>query len=100
MDLNTIVVIGAVLLIVIIYFTIRNRKDASKMMENNTNVAPLMLVRSTQIKVNRLQQATQDNTQANAQLVKLAAAYKNNQLSIQDYNQKLDKMIFSLNIDL
>ena len=100
MELNTILAIAVVLIGVTVFFAFRNRKDASKMMENNKDVVPLLLQKSTQIKVNRLQQATHGNTQANAQLVKLVAAYKNNQISIQDYNQKLDKMIFSLDIDL
>jgi len=100
MDLNVVLAIAVVLLGIVVYFALKNRKDATKMMESNTGVVPLMLQKSTQIKVNRLQEATQNNTQANTQLVKLVAAYKNNLISIQDYNQKLDKMIFELDIDL
>jgi hypothetical protein len=78
MELNTVLAVIAVVLIIVVFFAIRNRKDAHKMMENNKGVVPLMLQKSTQIKVARLQEATQGNTPANTQLVKLVSAYKNN----------------------
>lgn len=93
-------VIGAVIIIVVVYFAIRNKSDAQKMLEQNVDVVPLMLQKATQIKVARLQQATQNDTIANEKLVKMVAAYKNKQLTIDEYNHKLDAMVSQLEIDL
>jgi len=93
-------VIGAVIIIVVVYFAIRNKSDAQKMLEQNVDVVPLMMQKATQLKVARLQQATQHDTAANQKLAKMVDAYKNKQLTIDEYNHKLDAMINQLEIDL
>lgn len=100
MDISTIGIIGGIIVIVVVFFAFKNKRDATQIMQGNENVVPLMLQKSTQIKVNRLLQATQDIPKANEQLQKLIASYKNNQISIQDYNLKLDNIISHLEIDL
>ena len=93
-------VIGAIVIIVVVYFAIRNKSDAQKMLEQNVDVVPLMLQKATQLKVARLQQATQHDTRANENLAKMVAAYKNKQLTIDEYNHKLDALVNQLEIDL
>lgn len=100
MDLNTIIIAGVLLVAVVIFFAVRNKRDARKMMAENTNVLPLMQQKAMQIKVSRLQEATQNNIAANEQLVQLAGAYKSNTISMQEYNEKLDAMIYNLDIEL
>jgi hypothetical protein len=100
MDTQTLSVIAAVILVIVLYFTLRNRRDARKMMDGNQNVAPLMMQKATQTKVIRLQEVTKTNARDTEQLTKLIAAYKSNQLNIHDYNIKLDKMIFRLDVEL
>ena len=85
---------------IVVFFAIRNRRDANKMMASNKDVVPLMMQKATQLKVIRLHEATSSSPRDNEQLTKLVAAYKSNRLNIQDYNEKLDKMIFRLDIDL
>jgi glucan phosphoethanolaminetransferase (alkaline phosphatase superfamily) len=100
MDITTIGIIGAIIVAVVLFFTFKNKQTASKMMEGNTDVVPLMMQKATQMKVSRLQQVTADDPKANEQLQRLVAAYKNNQISIQAYNDKLDTLIQRLEIEL
>lgn len=100
MNTNTLTAIAAVILAVVLFFTLRNRRYARKMLDGNQKVAPLMLQKATQTKVSRLQEVTKNNAHDNEQLLKLVAAYRNNQLNIHDYNARLDKMIFRLDVDL
>ncbi|QKJ28490.1 hypothetical protein HQ865_01510 [Mucilaginibacter mali] len=98
--MNTVLAGIGVLLVVVVFFAFRNRKTANQMLENNVGVVPLMQQKSTQMKVTRLQEATKDDTAENEKLQKLVAAYKNNQITIQQYNEKLDAMIYRLDIDI
>jgi glucan phosphoethanolaminetransferase (alkaline phosphatase superfamily) len=101
MDAITLAItIGALIVLVVVFFALRNRQTAGKMLQQNVGVVPLMLQKATQMKVTRLQQATQDDIEANQKLVKIVAAYKNNQLTMDEYSQKLDAMINRLEIDL
>jgi len=100
MDLNTIGIAAAALIIIVVFFGLRHKRNVKHIMADNTNVIPLMMQKSTQAKVICINQATTDNQQANEQLQKLIAAYKNDQLSIQDYNEQLDKMLVKLDIEL
>lgn len=100
MDLTTIGICGGILIVVVAFFSFKNRSQATKMLHDNQNVAPLMQQKATQIKVNRLLQATQQIPAANKQLHGLIASYKNDQISILEYNQELDNMISNLEIDL
>ncbi|MES2275490.1 MAG: hypothetical protein V4592_05680 [Bacteroidota bacterium] len=100
MDINTICIACGLLLVLVLFFTLRNKRSVNKMLEDNTNVVPLMMQKATQIKVSRLQQETKNDTKANEQLQKLVAAYKSNQINITEYNEKLDTMIQWLEIDL
>lgn len=100
MDFNTVLLVIGVALAVVVFFAVKNKRHANKMIAGSKGVVPLMLQKSTQLKVNRLQQVTQNNTRDNEQLLKLVAAYKNNLININDYNDKLDKMIIRLDIDL
>lgn len=100
MDTNTLCVIAAAALAFVLFFTLKNRRHAAQMLDGNESVAPLMLQKATQIKVNRLQQATAGSIQDKEQLTRIVAAYRARQLNIHDYNEKLDKMIFRLNVDL
>ncbi|GAB3936927.1 hypothetical protein [Mucilaginibacter myungsuensis] len=100
MEMSTVAIVGGVIVAGVVFFAFKNRRDAGNMMENNTNVVPLMLQRSTQLKVNRLQQATVTDTQQNDRLEALMAAYKDNRITIQQYNQKLDLMINQLQVEL
>ena len=100
MDINTILIAAIILIIIVVFFGLRHKRNVKNIMADNNNVIPLMMQKSTQAKVTRLNQATTNNQQANEQLQKLVAAYKNHQIDIQDYNEKLDKMIAKLNIDL
>ena len=100
MDMSTVGIIGAIIVAAVLFFTFRNKQAAGKMMEGNTDVVPLMLQKATQIKVTRLQQVTKDDTANNERLQKLVVAYKSNQITIQQYNEKLDAMIQRLEVEL
>lgn len=100
MDVSTILIAAVVILIVVVFFGLRHKKNVNQLMENNNNVVPLMLQKATQAKVVRLNQATANNQQANEQLQRLVSAYKSGQLTIQDYNEKLDKMLIKLDVEL
>lgn len=100
MDMNTVLAGIGVLLVIVVFFAFRNRKTANQMLENNVGVVPLMLQKSTQMKVASLQEATKDDTAENEKLQKLVASYKSNQITIQQYNEKLDAMIYRLDIDI
>jgi hypothetical protein len=100
MSTNNLFLIAVSVLAIVVFFAIRNRRDANKMMASNKDVVPLMLQKATQIKVSRLHEATRTNPRDNEQLTKLMSAYKSNRLNIHDYNEKLDKMIFRLDIEL
>lgn len=99
MDMNTALIGLGVLLVIVAFFAFRNRKTANQMLENNVGVVPLMLQKSTQMKVARLQQATKDDIQANEKLQKLVTAYTNNEIDINQYNEKLNAMMQRLDID-
>lgn len=100
MDINTIFIAAIILIMVVVFFGLRHKRNVKTIMADNNNVIPLMMQKSTQAKVIRLNQATSNNQQANEQLQKLIAAYKDHQLNIQDYNEQLDKMIAKLDIEL
>jgi hypothetical protein len=100
MDVTTVCIIGGVIIVIVVFFAFRNRQTAGKMLEQNVNVMPLMMQKATQIKITSLQQATQDDPAENEKLIKLVAAYKNNQIDMTEYNQKLDAMIYRLEIEL
>lgn len=93
MDITTVCVAGGVVFIAAIFFAIKSARTTNAILKNNTNVVPLLMQKSTQAKVVRLQQATQDDTAANERLHKLTAAYKNSQINVQQYNDKLDAML-------
>lgn len=100
MEVSTVAIVGGVVVAGVVFFAFKNRRDASSLMENNTNVVPLMLQRSTQVKVTKLQQVTLNDTQQHDRLNAIVAAYKDNKISIQQYNQKLDTMLAQLDVDL
>lgn len=100
MDFNTIGIVVVLVFVAVLIYLLRHKRKVSTILENNNNVVPLMMQKATQAKVTRLNEATANNTQANEQLQKLVIAYKNNQLNIQDYNDKLDKMINRLDVEL
>jgi hypothetical protein len=100
MDVSTVVIAGGILIAVVVFFAFKNRKTAGKILQENRGVVPLMLQKSTQIKVTRLQQITKDNTKANDYLKRLVNSYKTNQINIQEYNEKLDRMIAKLEVEL
>lgn len=100
MDMNTVLIGLGILLVIVAFFAFRNRKTANKMLKNNVGVVPLMLQKSTQLKVGRLQEATKDDVTANEKLQKLVAAYKNNEIDINQYNERLNAMIQRLDIDI
>ena len=100
MDFNTIGIVVVLVFVAVLIYLLRHKRKVSTILENNNNVVPLMMQKATQAKVTRLNEATANNAQANEQLQKLVIAYKNNQLNIQDYNDKLDKMINRLDVEL
>lgn len=100
MDLNTVAIAAIVIMIVVFIYLLRHKRKVNTILENNNNVVPLLMQKSTQAKVTRLNQATSNNAQANEQLQKLVVAYKNNQINIQDYNERLDKMLNRLDVEL
>ena len=100
MDFNTIGIVVVLVFVAVLIYLLRHKRKVSTILENNNNVVPLMMQKATQAKVTRLNEDTANNTQANEQLQKLVIAYKNNQLNIQDYNDKLDKMINRLDVEL
>jgi len=100
MDVQTVAIIGGIIVIAVVFFAVRNRQTAGKILQENVGVAPLMLQKSTQMKVVRLQEFTKDNAKTNEQLQKLVAAYKSNQINIRQYNEKLDAMIMRLEVEL
>lgn len=100
MDFHTIGIAAIVIMIVVFIYLLRHKRKVNTILENNNNVVPLMMQKATQAKVSRLNEATANNAQANEQLQKLVVAYKNNQLNIQDYNDRLDKMITRLDVEL
>jgi len=100
MDIQTVAIIGGIILLVVVFFAVRNRQTAGKILQENVGVVPLMLQKSTQMKVVRLQEFTKGNTKTNEQLQKLVAAYKSNQINIRQYNEKLDAMIMRLEVEL
>jgi len=100
MDVQTVSIIGGTIVIIVVFFAFRNRQTASKILQENVGVAPLMLQKSTQMKVVRLQEFTKGNTKRNELLNKLVTDYKSNQITIRQYNEKLDAMIMRWEVEL
>lgn len=96
---NLIMAALIVLVLIAVYIFLQKRK-VKVVMEANTEVVPLMMQKSTQMKVARLQQATLNNTDASNQLQLLVADYQSKQIGIKEYNDRLDRMITTLNVDL
>lgn len=100
MDVNTVYIAAAIALLAVVVYVMRHRRNVGKVLQHNNEVPPLMLQRSTQLKVSRLQEVAQTNTHASKQLQRITDDYKNKKFGIREYNDKLDTMIIRLNIEL
>ena len=100
MNTDNFYIAGVVVLVLIAVYMLRHKRSVNQMLADNNNVVPLMQQRATQLKVTRLQEATKNNAPANQQLLNLVAAYKGNQLGVKEYNDRLDKMINELDVEL
>lgn len=100
MNVDTLFGAGAVVLASAFIYMLLHRKKVNKVLQQNDTTPPLMLQRSTQLKLTRLQEATQYNEAGQKQLQRLVDDYQNKKISIKDYNNKLDALINKLNIEV
>ncbi|PTQ94910.1 hypothetical protein C8P68_106124 [Mucilaginibacter yixingensis] len=100
MNVDTLLGAAAVVLATTLVYTLLRRKKVNKVLQQNNTVPPLMLQRSTQLKLTRLQEATQYNEAGQRQLQRLVNDYQNKKISIKEYNDKLDALINKLNIEV
>ena len=100
MDTNTIGLVGGVVIIVVVFFAFRKKKNTQDILEQNNNIVPLMLQKSTQAKVVRLQHIIYGDAAAEEALQRLTADYKNGQINVHQYNDKLDKMLIRFDTSL
>jgi len=101
MDFNTGCLVGFIIIMGWLYLVSKHRRKMNEeIISNNNNVVPLMMQKATLTKVTRLKQVAEHDDEANEHLEKLINAYKTNQINIQEYNYKLDKMVTRLEIDL
>jgi len=100
MDVDNLLGAGAAVLVVAFIYMLLHRKKVNKVLKQNDNVPPLMLQRSTQLKLSRLQEATLSNEVGQKQLQRLVDDYQNKKITIKEYNNKLDALINKLNIEV
>lgn len=100
MDVDTLLTAGAVVLVTVFIYVLLHRNKVKKVMQHNNAVPPLLLQRSTQLKLSRLQEATANNETGRKQLERLVSEYQSRKIGIKTYNDKLDLLINKLNVDL
>jgi hypothetical protein len=91
--MNIIILIscGFLLLLFILAFRGRHTKGVEHLLKQNTNVPPLFMERSAQIKYDTLFKAFQTKPTALQALQNLQTDFLDQRINIDEYNQKLDE---------
>jgi len=92
MDIIALILFGFLLLAFILAFRGRHKTGFERMMQSNKNVPPLFKERSAQMKYDQLFDSFKDNPDALGALENLKIGFLERQISIDDYNKKLDEM--------
>jgi hypothetical protein len=99
---------GIVIVLLIIFYDIQNRKKVNDILRANKNVPPLFMLRSVEIKVSAIKSVLNNSGYVDAeieetkydislQLDKLVTSYKNRELPLTAYYAKIGSLLISAN---
>ena len=99
---------GIVIVLLIIFYDIQNRKKVNAILRANQNVPPLFMLRSVEIKVSAIKSVLNNSGYVDAEieeskyeisleLDKLMTSYKNRDLPLAAYYAKIGSLLISAN---
>ncbi len=99
---------GIVIVLLIIFYDIQNRKKVNDILRANKNVPPLFMLRSVEIKVSAIKSVLNNSGYVDAEieetkyeislkLDQLMTSYKNRELPLATYYAKIGSLLISAN---